>query len=180
MNSVSNASSMAGLTLSMGDQALIAGTTTTLTLSTAKDYYVAGKAYTQATTTNVQPSTTDLNTGVTMAGIAPGYGAIIVIGTTSSASTTLRMVQGPVEALGANSAAYTPGDFLVSPQLPTMPDNFCPFGWVVVKVATDYTAGGEYIFGSSNTTATGAQNSASTAHANTFTSGNIPDRPVSS
>lgn len=175
-----NASELAGLTLSMGDQALIAGSTTTLTLSTAKDYYIAGKAYTQATTTNVQPSLIDLNTGITLAGIPAGYGAALVVGTTSSASTTLRVVQGALQALEANTAAYTPGAFKVDPQFPPLPDDFCPFGWVTVKVATDYTSGASYIFGSSNTTATGAQNSAATAHANIFTSGNLPDRPVAS
>lgn len=173
-----NAITLAGLTLSMGDQALIAGTTTTLTLSTAKDYYIAGKAYTQATTTNVQPSLLDLNTGVTLEGIPAGYGAALIIGTTSSASTTLRVIQGPLTELEANTAAYTPGAFKVNPQFPSMPDDFCPFGWVTVRVATDYTSGASYIFGSSNTTATGAQNSAATAHANIFTSGNVPDRPV--
>lgn len=175
-----NALQQSGLTLSMGDQALIAGTTTTLTLSTAKDYYVDGKAYTQATTTNVQPNTTDLNTGATLEGIPAGFGAAIVIGTTSSASTTLRMVQGPLSELEADTAAYTPGAFKVNPQFPPIPNDFCPFGWVIVKVATDYTSGASYVFGSSNTTATGAQNSAATAHANTFTSGNLPDRPVAS
>lgn len=173
-----NALALAGLTLSMGDQALIAGSTTTLTLSTAKDYYIAGKAYTQATTTNVQGSLVDLNTGATLAGIPAGYGAVLVIGTTSSASTTLRAVQGALYPLEANTAAYTPGAFAVNPQFPVLPDDFCPFGWVTVRVATDYTSGAEYIFGSSNTTATGAQNSAATAHANIFTSGNLPDRPV--
>ena len=176
-----NASQMSGLTISSGDQACIAGSTTTITLSTAKDYCIDGKAYTQATTTNVQPNTTDLNTGATLAGIAAGYGAVIVIGTTSSASTTLRMVQGAVQPLGADTAAYTPGAFEVNPQFPSMPDDFCPFGYVVVKVATDYTTGASYVFGSSNTTATGAQNSAATAHANTFTSVMaLPPRPVAS
>jgi hypothetical protein len=175
-----NASELAGLTVCANDQACIAGGTTTITLSTAKDYVIAGKTYTQATTTDVQPNTTDLNTGVTMAGISPGYGAAIVIGATSSASTTLRMVQGAVQELEANTSAYHPGAFKVNPQFPSLPDDFCPFGWVIVKVATDYTAGSTYVFGSSNTTATGAQNSAATAHANTFTSGNLPNRPVAS
>ena len=174
-----NASQFAGLTLSMGDQACIAGSTTTITLSTPKDYYINGAAYTQAATSAVQPSIVDLNTGVTLAGIPAGYGAALIIGTTSSASTTLRIVQGPLQELDANTAAYTPGAFLINPQFPSMPDDFCPFGWVTVKVATDYTTGASYIFGSSNVTATGAQNSAATAHANIFTSGNIPHRPVS-
>lgn len=174
-----NAAQYAGMTLCNLDAALAAGTTTTLTLGVAPYYCINGKAYTQATTTNVQPSTTDLITGATLAGIPAGYGAVIVIGATSSESTTLRMAQGPLVPLGANTTTYTPGSFAANPQFPNMPDDFCPFGYVVVKVATDYTAGASYVFGSSNTTATGAKNSAATAHSNTFTSVMaLPDRPV--
>lgn len=174
-----NASQSAGLTICSGDMALAAGSTTTLTLGTAKDYCINGLAYTQATTTAVQPSLVDLNTGINVAGVAPGYGVAIVIGSTSSASTTLRMVQGDPQPLLANTAAYTPGAFKVNPQFPSMPNDFVPFGYAIVKVATDYTSGAEYVFGSSNVTATGAQNSAATAHANTFTSVMaLPDRPV--
>lgn len=176
-----NASRMSGQTLCSLDAALAAGTTTTLTLGVAPYYCINGKAYTQATTTNVQPSTTDITTGATLAGIPAGYGAVIVVGATSSESTTLRMAQGPVQALGANTSAYHPGSFAVNPQFPPLPDDFCPFGYVVVKVATDYTSGASYVFGSSNTTATGAQNSAATAHANTFVSVmSLPERPQAS
>ncbi|MFA6204380.1 MAG: hypothetical protein WC710_14475, partial [Gallionella sp.] len=77
--------------------------------------------------------------------------------------------------------AYTPGAFQINPQFPALPNDFVAFGYVIVKVATDYTAGATYVFGSSNTTATGAQNSAATAHANTFTSVMaLPPRPVAS
>lgn len=172
-------SDFTGLTICSGDMALIAGTTTTLTLSTAKDYCIGGLAHTQATTTNVQPSLVDLNTGINVAGIDPGYGVAIVVGSTSTESTTLRMVQGAPQPLLANSAAYTPGAFAVNPQFPSLPTDFVAFGYVIVKVATDYTSGAKYVFGSSNTTATGAQNSAATAHANTFTSVMaLPSRPV--
>jgi len=163
-----------------GDMALAGGTTTTLTLGTAKDYCIDGKAYTQATTTNVQPATTDYVTGVAPAGIPAGYGAVIVVGSNETASTTLKMIQGPLAALGANTAAFTPGSFVVAPQFPDLPNDFVPFGYVVVKVATDYTAGASYVFGTSNTTVTGAQAAAATAHANTFTSVMVlPARPQS-
>jgi hypothetical protein len=168
----------AGLTMIPLDTALAAGSTTTLSLGAVGPYCIRGKAYTQAAVSNVQPSLVDLNTGATIEGIAPGYGAVILVGATSSESTTLRMVQGEPAKLNANTAATTPGTFITPPQFPAMPKNFCPFGYVVVKVATDYTAGSSYVFGSSNTTATGAQNSAATAHANTFVSVfALPDRP---
>jgi len=171
----------AGLTMIPLDTALASGATTTLTLGAVGPYCIRGKAYTQAAVSAVQPSITDLVTDETLAGIAAGYGAVILVGATSSESTTLRMCQGPASALDANTAAYTPGSFINPPQFPAMPEDFCPFGYVVVKVATDYTSGASYVFGSSNTTATGAQNSASTAHDNTFVSiMALPDRPQTS
>lgn len=167
-----------GGTFCAGDMALAAGTTTTLTLGAAKDYCIRGLAHTQATTTNVQQATTDYVTGLAPDFILPGYGAVFVIGSNDTESTTLKIIQGPVAALGPNSAAYTPGSFLLAPQFPSIPDDFCPFGYVVVKVATDFTAAG-YKFGTSNVTATGAQSGATTAHANTFTSVMVlPARPV--
>jgi len=160
------------------DTALAAGTTTTLSLGSVGPYCIDGKAYTQAAVSSVQPSLVDLNTGATMAGVAPGYGVAILVGATSSESTALRMAQGAPAKLDANTAAYTPGAFINAPQFPAMPDNFCPFGYVIVKVATDYTAGASYVFGSSNVTATGAKNSDATAHTNTFTSVMaLPTRP---
>jgi hypothetical protein len=163
------------------DVGLAAGTTTTLTLGAVGSYFIGGKAYTQAAVANVQPSLVDLNTGVNLAGISPGYGAVILVGATSSESTTLRMCQGPQKQLLADTASYTPAGFRTIAQFPTVPADFCPFGYVIVQVATDYTSGSTYVFGSSNTTATGANDAAATAHTNTFVSiGTIPDRPQSS
>lgn len=171
---------LAGLTMVLGDSGLVAGSTTTLSLGAEKNYCINGKAYTQAAVSAVQPSIIDATTGETLEGIEPGYGAVILIGASSAESTTLKVVQGPQSKLDTNSAAYTPGAFIVPPQFGPMPDDFCPFGYVVVKVATDYTPGASYIFGLSNTTATGAQSSAATAHANTFTSiMALPTRPQS-
>lgn len=172
---------IAGLTMCNLDCALAGGSTTTLTLGVVPYYCIRGKAYTQAAVSNVQPSIIDLVTGVTLEGIEPGYGAVIVVGATSSESTTLRMVQGEQVALNADTAAYTPGSFINPPQFPALPVDFCPFGYVIVQVATDYTSGSSYIFGSSNTTVTGANDAAATAHTNTFVSVmTLPDRPQTS
>jgi hypothetical protein len=163
------------------DVGLAAGTTTTLTLGAVGPYCIEGKAYTQAAVANVQPSIIDLVTGVTLVGINPGYGAVIIVGATSSESATLRMCQGKQIAIDADTTDYTPGAFINPPQFPTTPDDFCPMGYILVRVATDYTSGSSYIFGSSNTTATGAQAAADTAHANTFVSVmDMPDRPQTS
>jgi len=168
-----------GVTFANADCGLVAGSGVTLTLGVVAHYCIDGKAYTQAATAGIAPSTTDLVTGVTLAGVPAGYGTVVVVGTTSGQSSTLRMVQGEITQLDTNASAYHPGVFLTPPEFPDLPNDFCPLGYVIVKVATDYTAGAKYIFGSSNTTATGAQSTAATAHANTFVSlmGGIPTRP---
>lgn len=168
----------AGSTFAAGDAGIVAGTTTTMTAGAAINYCINGKAYVQPTTTNVQPATTDANTGAALAGIPAGYGAVIVFGYSASQSTTMKMAQSEIVPLMANTAAYTPGGFASAPEWPAIPDDFCPVGYATIKVATDYTAGGKYVFGTSNTTATGAQSSAATAHANLFTSiMTLPNRP---
>lgn len=176
-----NVQDLAGLTLAFGDAGIVAGTTTTMTASAAINYCIDGKAYIQPTTTNVQPATTDANTGVALEGVPAGYGTVIVFGYGSNQSTTIKMAQGEIVKIAPNTASYTPGAFIELPEFPKIPDNFCPVGYVTVRVATDYTSGGKYIFGTSNTTATGAQNSAATAHANLFCSiSAMPSRPQAS
>lgn len=172
---------LAGSTFAAGDAGIVAGTTTTMTAGAAVNFCINGKAYVQPTTTNVQPATTDANTGVALAGVPAGYGTVIVFGYGSAQSTTIKMVQGEIVPLMENTAAYTPGAFIALPEFPRIPEDFCPVGYATVKVATDYTAGTSYVFGTSNTTATGAMNSAATAHANLFTSiMTLPNRPQAS
>ena len=172
---------LAGLTMALGDAAIVAGSTTTMTAGAVIDYCINGKAHTAPAISAVQPATTDANTGVAIKGISPGYGAVIVFGYNAAESTAMQMVESEHCKLAANASAYHPGAFLDVPELPKIPDDFCPVGYVVIKVATDYTAGSTYVFGTSNTTATGAQNSAATAHANTFVSiAALPNRPQAS
>ena len=156
--------------MALGDAAIAAGSTTTMTAGAVIDYMINGKAHTAPAISAVQPNTVDSNTGVAMAGVPPGYGTVIVFGYNAAESTAMRMVQGEIVKLAANTSAYHPGAFVDVPEWPAIPDDFCPVGYATVKVATDYTAGATYVFGTSNTTATGAQNSAATAHANLFTS----------
>lgn len=167
-----------GATFAGGSAAIAAGSTTTMTAGTVIAYCINGKAAIQGATSAVQPAATDANTGVALAGIPAGYGAVVVFGYSVPTSTTMQMVQSEIVPLNPNSAAYTPGTFVTLPEWPAIPDTFCPVGYATVKVATDYTAGAKYVFGTSNTTATGAQGAAATAHANLFTSIMVlPDRP---
>ena len=168
-----------GITACFGNTGVTMGTTTTVTITTAKDFAIRGKVYTATAASNAAvTSFLDPNTGVAPKGVGPGYGCIMVACLVSTGTiATMRFVQSEIVPLQANSAQYTAGAFLDAPEFPAIPNTLCPIGYFVVKVATDYTAGGTHIFGTTSV-ATGAMNSAATAYAITATSvATLPDRP---
>ena len=171
-----------GITACFGNAGMTMGTTTTVTMANAVGYAIRGKAYTttgSATNASVT-SFYDPNTGTAPKGVGPGYGCIFVACVTSTGTVaTTRFVQSEIVPLQANSAQYTAGEFAELPEFPPIPSNLCPVAYFVVKVATDYTAGGTHVFGTTSV-ATGAMNSAATAYS--VTAQNIctlPDRPQS-
>lgn len=170
-----------GLTACFGNTGVTMGTTTTVTITTAKDFAIRGKVYTATAASNTAvTSFLDANTGAAIKGVGPGYGCIVVACLTSTGTVaTSRYIQSEIVPLQANSAAYTAGEFADLPEFPAIPSNLCPIGYFVLKVATDYTAGGTHVFGTTSV-ATGAMNSAATAYSVTATSvANLPDRPQS-
>ena len=171
-----------GLTACFGLSTITMGTTVTVTLTNAVGYAIRGKAYiTTASGANAAvTSFFDPNTGLAPVGLGPGKGCIFIACVTSTGTAaTMRFVQSEIVNLQANSAAYTAGAFQDNPEFPGIPSDLCPIGYFVVKVATDYTAGGTHIFGTTSV-ATGAMNSAATAYSVTATSVcMLPDRPQS-
>lgn len=171
---------LAGITLALGKAGIGAGSTTTLSAATVISYAINGKAYTISAISAVQPASTDANTGVALKAIPAGFGAVVLIGYTAAAGTVMAMVQSELTPLGPNGAAFTPGAFIDAPEFPSIPDNFCPVAYAIVKVGTDYTPGASFTFASSGTTATGAQSAAATAFAITYTAIiALPNRPQS-
>ena len=170
-----------GLTACFGNTGVTMGTTTTVTIATAKDFAIRGKVYTATAASNAAvTSFFDPNTGVAPVGVGAGQGCIFVACLVSTGTiATMRFVQSEIVALQANSAAYTPGAFQDVPEFPGIPSTLCPIGYFVVKVGTDYTAGAKHIFGTTSV-ATGAMNSAATAYSVTAVSlATLPDRPQS-
>jgi hypothetical protein len=160
--------SLAGLTANFGAPALEGGTTTTLKTTAATIVAIAGKTYTLAAANNVQPATNDANTGAVAKPIAPGYGSVVVVGALKpasglAASTTLGWVQGEIVPIFASASAtdYTPGAFVVAPEFPVLPDNFCPIGYFTVRVASSNSASLNLF--SAGLTVTGNKNSNTTA-----------------
>jgi hypothetical protein len=175
-----NVQDLAGSTFCTGNAGVTMGTAVSVTMANAVGFCINGKAYTTtgSATNAAVTSFLDPNTGVAPVGVGAGYGCIFVCCAVSTGTVaTFRFVQSEIVPLQPNTAQYTPGAFLNPPEFPAIPDTLCPVAYFVVKVATDYTAGGKHIFGTTSV-ATGAMGAASTAYS--VTAQNIltlPNRP---
>ena len=125
-----------GLTLQLGNATLVAGTTTTLSLSVATVFALGGKVYSKAIATNQATPTTDAATGLGFNGVKANKGSVFVIGLDASGNTVA--VQGEITDLDAS------GNFVVAPEFPaSIPDTMCPIGYIVIKAGStaDNTTG---------------------------------------
>lgn len=118
-----------------------AGTTSTLSSTGTVYYCINGKAYSHAALSNTATPTTDATTAAAFVPITTNMGAVIVIG--FNAAGTLKAAQGGLQALDVA------GNFIVSPQFPALPDDFCPIAYQVIKAGATASASG-WIFGTSN------------------------------
>lgn len=132
------------LTGALGKATLAAGTTSTVSTTGALAFAIRGKAYSSAALANAATPTTDVNTGAAFAGVKRGFGSVFVYG--FNAAGTLLCAQGEVIALDL-SGVYT---WRQKPQLPALPDDFCPIGalTILALVAADLATG--WIQGTSN------------------------------
>lgn len=123
---------------------LAAGTTTTVSTTNAVVYAIRGKGYTHAALTNQATPTTDVNTGAAFTGVKAGYGSVFVYG--FNAAGDLKCAQGEVIALDT-SGTYT---WKQKPQLPALPDDFCPFGILTILAGSTADATTGWVQGTSN------------------------------
>jgi hypothetical protein len=122
------------------------GTTSTLTTTAqANSYSIRGKAYTFTGAANQATPTLDATTGVAFLPITAGNGSVFTIG--RNAAGDMAAVQGAIEPLDSRQTV-SPWAFLEAPQFGALPADFCPYGYVVVKVNT---GGASWTFGTSNT-----------------------------
>ena len=135
-----------GLTACLMKATIAAGTTSTLS-STATCYFsIEGKAYSHAALSNTATPTTDVTTGSAFVALAASKGCAFVVG--YNAAGTLLCAQGPVVDL-TTEASGTNANFLTPPQFPSLPEDFCPIGYIITKVGA---SGSTWTFGTSNLT----------------------------
>lgn len=130
-----------GATMCTVKATLAAGTTTTYSTTGATLYCIGGKAYSRAAATNVATPTTDANTGEAFIPVRPNEGCVFVFG--YNAAGTLRVTQSNITALDAG------GQFTEVPEFAPVPEDFCPFAYMIIKAGSTASAGG-WVFGVNN------------------------------
>lgn len=128
-----------GQTFCTAKAALAVGTTTTLTIGTTTPYCIRGKAYSKAAVSNTASPTTDAATGSAFSAVPVGYGCAFLLGV--NAAGTVKAVQGTIVPLDVS------GNFINASNFGGMPEDFCPMGYVTVKVGS---TGAAWTFGVSN------------------------------
>src|SRR3990167_10153627 len=146
---------------------LIKGTTSTYTTTVASETSINGKSSTAlANQTNTATPTTDANTSAAFVAQTDNTACAYVFGVTAAGA--IAVAQGPIEPT-ETGVTTTAGAFKNNPQFPTLPDNFCPIGYLFVRTAPSAS---DFTFGTSSWTATGI-----TASAVVEVDGQLPDRP---
>lgn len=158
----------APLTINTVFAGAVAGTTNTFTTTVAIRPVINGKFAAQlgVLTNSATTPTVDVNTGTTFAPVLPNTAVAVVFGV--NAAGTLVAVQGSPTAT-ETGVTTTVGAFVLPPQFPSIPENFCPIAYTLVRAAPSLTAG--FILGSTSWAASGAS---CTTFANICT---LPARP---
>ncbi len=133
------------LTLALQKAGIVAGTTTTITITTATPIAIKGKAFTVAAAANGASPTLDDVTGVAFVPVTPGNGCVFVIAADSAGA--LRVTQSALWPLDPSSGTSGAALFITTPQMPPVKDTRCPLAYMVCKVGS---AGAAWTFGVSN------------------------------
>lgn len=127
------------LTLNHVNSGFVAGTTNTLTSTVATTTSIRGKfsASLGVLTNSATTPTTDAVTGAAFIPLvsttaAGGQTCVLLFGV--NAAGAIKMAQGPIipTELGVTT---TPGAFILAPQFPPVPDDFCPVAYTVVRTS---------------------------------------------
>ncbi len=156
-------------TVNLVNAGFVAGTTSTYTTTATTSCVINGKFTTQLTAqTNTASPTLDANTGVAFVALQPTQTCVLLWGI--NAAGAIQLCQGPIIST-LTGVTTTVGGFLVDPQFPGVPDDFCPTAYTVVRTAPSAAA---WTPGTSSWTASGVS-------ASTFKNiSQLPSRPQSS
>ena len=143
------------------------GTTSTYTTTATSRGSINGKLCTGLTAqTNTATPTTDATTGAAFVAQTDNTVAVYVFGITAAGA--IAVSQGPVTATEVG-VTTTAGALINRPQFPSLPADFCPIGYLMVRTAPSAS---DFTFGTSAWDATGVTSSAVVE-----VDGSLPSRP---
>lgn len=162
-----NQRKLPGATMNLVSAAMIKGSTSSYTTTVTTAGVINGKFVTTlGAQTNTATPTTDVNTGAAFIAQTDNTACVYVMG--QNAAGTIKCAQGSIvpTAVGVTTTA---GAFKDAPQFPTLPDDFMPLAYVIVRTAPSAS---DWTFGTGEWAATGVT---ATQFVNVST---LPDRPV--
>lgn len=121
------------MTLNHVNAGLVAGTTSTYTTTATTVCSIGGKFATGlAAQTNTASPTTDATTGLAFVPLTANQATVLVWGV--NAAGAIRLAQGQIVNTEVGIAT-TAGNFVTLPQFPSLPDDFCPIGYQLVRTS---------------------------------------------
>lgn len=139
-----------GATINTTNAGLAAGTTSTYTTTATTTHVIGGKyGTTLAAQTNTATPTTDVNTSAAFVAQTDNTACCYVFGVNDAGA--IKVAQGDIVSTEVG-VTTTAGSFIVSPPFPSLPEDFCPIGYAIVRTAP---SAADFTFGTSQWGATG-------------------------
>lgn len=139
---MTNARLRCGLTQNMASAAFVLGTTSTYTTAVTTEVVIGAKfGTTLAAQTNTASPTTDATTGAAFVPLTANQATVLVWGVNAAGS--IQLAQGSIVPT-ATGVTTTAGAFINAPQFPSLPDDFCPIAYNLVRTSptgSAFTAG---------------------------------------
>lgn len=162
------------LTINHTNTGVAFGTTSTITTTSDTLASIDGKwttVYSAANNTAATSPTINAATGAAFESMAPNKATVIVVGV--NAAGAIRLAQGSVvdTEIGVTT---TKGAFILAPQFPVLPDDFCPLGYGLIRTAPDAAA---WTCGTSSWTASGIYTGLNGTTTMQGVNGTLPERP---
>ena len=150
------------------------GTTSTISVATTTSTSIGGVfsvAYTAANNAAATLPTINAATGTAFVAMGDNKATVVVVG--CNAAGELRLAQGSVVDTEVG-VTTTKGAFILAPQFPIVPDDFCPLAYALIRTAP---SAADFTVGTSSWTATGIFSGLNGTTTMTQVNGSLPDRP---
>lgn len=157
-----------GMTVNQTNAGLTVGTGVNYTTAVTTSCVIKGKfATTLGAQTNTATPTVDATTGAsfTLTPLGAQQGTVFVYGTNLAGA--IKVAQGSIVAteLGVTTTA---GAWIVAPQFPALPDDFCPIGYQLIRTSP---TGAAFTMGVTSMALSGLNVTTVNVHT-------LPDRPA--